>query len=163
MFGLFKKNKKETTVSFHAVAKGTAIPLEAVGDGVFSSKMLGDGYAVKPETEEVFAPVVGKVVSVFPTKHAITIETEEGLEILVHMGIDTVELKGEPFEVFVTEGQAVTPATKLANMDLAKLAETNTTSTIVVVVTNMDKVSAVSTVNEHAVAAQEEVATVTVA
>ena len=163
MFGIFKKKKQEEVVSFHAVAQGTVIPLEAVGDGVFSSKMLGDGYAVKPQTEEVYSPVTGKVVSVFPTKHAITIETTEGLEILVHMGIDTVELKGEPFEVFVSEGQAITPETKLANMSLTKLAETNTVSTIVVVVTNMDKVANFSTVSEHAVGAKEEVATVTIA
>ena len=163
MFGIFKKKKQEEVVAFHAVAQGTVIPLEEVGDGVFSSKMLGDGYAVKPQTEEVYAPVTGKVVSVFPTKHAITIETAEGLEILVHMGIDTVELKGEPFEVFVSEGQAITPETKLANMSLTKLVETNTVSTIVVVVTNMDKVGSFSTVSEHAVGAKEEVATVTIA
>ncbi|MGX7030319.1 PTS sugar transporter subunit IIA [Vagococcus zengguangii] len=163
MFGIFKKKKKEEVVAFHAVAQGTVMPLESVGDGVFSGKLLGDGYAVKPETEEVYAPVTGKVVSVFPTKHAITIETAEGLEVLVHMGIDTVELKGEPFEVFVSEGQAITPETKLANMNLDKLAETNTVSTIVIVVTNMDKVSNLSTVNEHVVAASEQVTTATMA
>lgn len=155
MFSLFKKKKKEVT--FHAVAEGTLIPLNAVGDGVFSEKLLGDGYAVKPINNEVFSPVEGTVMSVFPTKHAITIETPEGLEILVHMGIDTVELKGVPFEVAVKEGDTISATTKLASMDLAKLAETATVSTIIVVITNMDKVKEMPIIAEKSVKASDEV------
>lgn len=155
MFKRFKKNKKFST--FHAVASGTLLPISAVEDGVFSEKLLGDGYAVQPANGEVYSPVEGKILSIFPTKHAITIETTAGFEILLHMGLDTVELKGEPFEIFVTEGQKVTAETKLATMDLEKLKETNTPSTIVVIITNMDKVKDMPKTNEKAVHASEEI------
>ncbi|MBP1041187.1 PTS glucose transporter subunit IIA [Vagococcus sp. BWB3-3] len=159
---MFKFLKKDNKTAFHAVAKGNLIPINKVEDNVFSEKMLGDGFAVQPASSEVFAPVKGKIVSVFPTKHAITMTTDSGLEILVHMGIDTVELKGAPFEIFVKEGQTVTPETKMANMDLDELAKTDTTSTIVVVITNMDAVKKMADVTEKTVNASEEVLTVEV-
>lgn len=158
MFKRFKKNKQATC---HAVAKGQLIDLPTVGDGVFSSKMLGDGFAIRPENSAVFSPVTGKVLSVFPTKHAITIASDDGLEILVHMGIDTVELKGVPFTIHVKEGDKVSPTTQLADMDLSELAKTETDSTVVVVVTNMDAVKEMPAVTERAVEASEEVLTLT--
>ncbi|MDG3374879.1 glucose PTS transporter subunit IIA, partial [Vibrio parahaemolyticus] len=92
------------TQDVYAVATGKVIPITEVGDEVFSQKMMGDGFAVIPESGEIFAPVAGKVTSVFPTKHAIGLVTDSGIEVLVHMGIDTVQLNGEPFTVFVKEG-----------------------------------------------------------
>lgn len=160
MFNFLKKNKK---TSFHAVADGNLIPINKVEDNVFSEKMLGDGYGVQPTSNEVYSPVDGTIVSVFPTKHAVTMTTDNGLEILVHMGIDTVELNGAPFEVFVKEGQKVTPETKLATMDLAELEKTNTTSTIVIAITNMDLVKDMTTVTEGPVKASQEVTAVDVA
>ena len=159
MFNFLKKDPKTT---FHAVASGTLLPLSQVNDQVFSTKMLGDGFAVEPTNGEIFAPVKGKIISVFPTKHAISVLTKSGLEILIHMGIDTVELAGKPFEILVSEGQEVSPTTQLAKMDLAELAKTNTPATTIVVVTNMEIVKNIDAVTEQAVTASEEVLTVEV-
>lgn len=156
---MFKFLKKDNKTTFYTVSEGNLIPINKVEDDVFSEKMLGDGYAVQPTSADVYAPVKGKIISVFPTKHAISILTDSGLEVLVHMGIDTVKLQGVPFEVFVTEGQTVTPETKMATMDLDELAKTNTTSTIIIVVTNMDLVKTVSTVTEKTVKTSEEALT----
>lgn len=159
---MFKFLKKDPNTIFHAVASGTLLPLSQVNDQVFSTKMLGDGFAVEPTNGEIFSPVKGKIVSVFPTKHAISIVTKSGLEILIHMGIDTVELAGKPFEILITEGQDVTPTTLLAKMDLAELAKTNTPATTMVVVTNMDIVKNITAVTEKEITASEEVLTVEV-
>ena len=80
--------------------------------------MMGDGYAVRPSNGKIYAPVAGTVSSIFETKHAIGILTPGGAEVLVHMGLDTVELKGAPFTVKVSEGDAVTVDTLIAEMDL---------------------------------------------
>lgn len=116
------------------------MPIEKVADPVFSEKMMGDGYGVKPTTGEVYSPVVGTVTSVFPSKHAIGILTDGGLEVLVHMGIDTVELNGEPFTSHVKEGDKVTSESLLSTMDLKALAEAGKDDVVVVVLTNMNKV-----------------------
>ncbi len=67
--------------------------------------MMGDGFAVKPMETAIFSPISGEVISVFPTKHALALKTAQGLEVLLHMGIDTVELEGTPFEIFVVPGE----------------------------------------------------------
>src|SRR5699024_1521253 len=108
------KNSKSSDL--HMVVQGTYLPIEDVPDQVFSDKMMGDGFAVKPSSGEVFAPAEGTITTVFPTKHAIGMKTDNGLEILVHMGIDTVALKGDGFEVFVKEGDRVTPDVKIAQI-----------------------------------------------
>ncbi|WP_445266948.1 PTS sugar transporter subunit IIA, partial [Staphylococcus aureus] len=93
MFGfLKKKNEVVENNTMYAVANGTVIPISEVNDPVFSQKMMGDGYAVVPENGEIYAPIEGEVLSVFQTKHAIGLKMTNGLEILLHMGIDTVEL-----------------------------------------------------------------------
>lgn len=89
------------TENVASVADGETIKITDVKDPVFSKKMMGDGFAVEPTGSEVYAPVSGKVTNVFPTKHAVGLLTDSGLEVLVHMGLDTVELKGEPFDVKV--------------------------------------------------------------
>lgn len=125
----------------YAPADGEFLDIDSVDDPVFSEKMMGEGYGLNPVNGEVYSPVVGKVTSVFPTKHAIGIETEIGLEILVHIGIDTVELEGKPFEVHVTEGESVDQNTHLATVDLSVLEAENKGKTIVVVITNSDEIS----------------------
>ncbi|MGC6769793.1 glucose PTS transporter subunit IIA [Enterococcus sp. LJL51] len=128
-------------IELTAVTDGQYIPLEDVNDSVFSSKMVGDGYAMKSLSGEVFSPVTGKVTSIFPTKHAIGITTDNGLDVLIHMGIDTVSLNGNGFQLFVTEGQHVAANTKIAYMDLDILNKKAKDTSIIVVVTNMDKVA----------------------
>ena len=125
----------ETTIQ--TVATGDIIAITEVNDAVFSQKMMGDGFAVNPSGNEVVSPVNGKITNTFPTKHAIGIETESGLEVLVHMGIDTVELKGEGFELFVEAGQVIKAGDKLAEMNLASVKEAGKETTIMVVFTNL--------------------------
>ena len=118
------------------VAAGDVIDLATVNDPVFSKKMMGDGFAVIPTTGEVVAPITGKVVSIFPTKHAIGMETEEGAEVLIHMGIDTVQMDQPAFEILVTEGQTVEAGAKLAQMNLTEIKNEGKDITIMVVFTD---------------------------
>ncbi|MCB5955079.1 PTS transporter subunit IIBC [Enterococcus sp. CWB-B31] len=123
-----------------AVADGEVISIEEVPDEVFSQKMLGNGFAVEPVSGTVYSPIDGEVVSVFPTKHAIGLKTEEGLEVLIHMGLDTVEMKEPAFEIFVQIGQKLTAGEKIAHADLAKIKAEGKGITIIVVFTNSEKV-----------------------
>lgn len=142
---------------FTAVAKGSVHPLEEAADPVFSEKMMGEGYFVEPTDGAIFAPVAGKVSTVFPTKHAIGITTDSGLEVLLHMGINTVELDGKPFEVLVSEGQHVTPETQVANVDLAAIKEAGKDTSMMVLITNMNDVETQVLEKTGAVNASEEV------
>ncbi|GAB6384954.1 PTS transporter subunit IIBC [Enterococcus cecorum] len=130
------------SVNLVAVANGEVIAIEAVADPVFSGKMMGDGFAVEPTDGTIVSPVNGTIKSVFPTKHAIGIETKEGVEVLVHMGIDTVSLEGKPFSVKVKEGDQVQAGQVLAQVDLEALQQADKKATMIVVFTNMDKIQA---------------------
>ena len=158
MFDFLKKNKGRKIV---APISGSLIPIEYVEDDVFSQKMMGDGFAVKPSDDVIYSPVKGKITTVFPTKHAIGITTPEGLEILVHMGLDTVDLKGAPFEVYVDAGQEVDTDTKLARMDLDQVKAAGLDTTIVVVYTNMDKLKSFPTVSAKLVEHGNQVGSLT--
>ncbi|MDF7639624.1 PTS glucose transporter subunit IIA [Lactobacillus sp. ESL0791] len=133
MFGLHRKN----SCRLYAPVSGEVIPVEQVADDVFSQKMMGDGFAVVPTESQIYAPVTGKIVSVFPTKHAIGIKTDSGLEVLVHLGLDTVELKGEPFKNMVAVDQRVTEKTIISQMDIDAIKKAGYDPTVVVVFTNM--------------------------
>lgn len=122
------------------VATGEVIDLTDVNDPVFSQKMMGDGFAVIPATGEVTAPLSGKIVSVFPTKHAIGMQTAEGAEVLIHMGLDTVQMSQPAFEILVSEGQEVVAGTTIAQMDLDAIKNEGKETTIIVVFTD-DKVN----------------------
>ena len=114
MFGLFK-NKE---ISLIKPIEGKIIKITKVEDPAFSQKMLGDGFAIEPTKGEVKSPVDGKIVQKFPTNHALGIETKEGIEILIHVGINTVELKGEGFKSFVKVGDKVKKGDKLLEFDI---------------------------------------------
>lgn len=118
MFSFFKKKQ---TLAFHAPTNGTVIALAQVPDPVFSEGMMGPGLAIELASDEIYAPIEGRVTSVFPTKHAISLETKDKKAILLHMGLDTVELNGAGFEIFVKENDLVTPNTRLAKIDRAFL------------------------------------------
>ncbi|WP_080005212.1 PTS sugar transporter subunit IIA [Enterococcus faecalis] len=142
MFGfLKKKNEVVENNTMYAVANGTVIPISEVNDPVFSQKMMGDGYAVVPENGEIYAPIEGEVLSVFQTKHAIGLKMTNGLEILLHMGIDTVELNGAPFTIKVKEGDLVTADTVVAIADLEAIKAAGKGTEMVVIITDMDKVA----------------------
>lgn len=155
MFNFFKKSKSKGN-EVKAPIKGNLIPLSEVSDDVFSQKMLGDGFAVKPTGQEVVAPVSGTITTLFPTKHAIGIKTDEGLEVLIHLGIDTVELKGEPFKLFVEQGDSVKAGNKLAEMDIADVADHGLDNTVMVVYTNMDLLKEVKDVDPRPVEAGDD-------
>ncbi|MBK4841120.1 PTS system, IIBC component [Enterococcus faecium] len=122
------------------VATGEVIALTDVNDPVFSQKMMGDGFAVIPATGEVTAPLSGKIVSVFPTKHAIGMQTAEGADVLIHMGLDTVQMSQPAFEILVSEGQEVVAGTTIAQMNLDAIKNEGKETTIIVVFTD-DKVN----------------------
>ena len=151
---------KGVTDEVHSVADGEVINIEDVKDPVFSQKMMGDGFAVEPENGHIVSPVAGKVTSVFPTKHALGLVTDNGLEVLVHIGLDTVSLEGKPFEVKVTEGQTVVAGDLLVEADLDAIREAGRETSTIVVFTNADAIKSVKIEHTGKLAANAPVATV---
>lgn len=129
--------REEITLS--APMSGKVVLLEEVPDEVFSAKMMGDGIAIIPSNGTVVSPIDGEVVSVFPSKHAMTLKSVEGVELLIHMGIDTVQLKGEGFDVCVADGQKVRKGDKLAIFDLVKVKEAGYNTITPIIVVNGDQ------------------------
>ena len=124
--GVVMSSEKEKSQSVvYAPLTGKAVPLEQVPDPVFSEKVLGDGVAIIPEDGRIVSPVDGQIESVAETGHAYGFSTEDGLELLVHVGLETVSLKGECFKVHVKEGDQVKKGDLVAEVDLAYLAEKN--------------------------------------
>lgn len=142
LFDFLKGSNEKTdpNVALYSPVNGKVIPIEEVSDPVFSQKMMGDGFGVVPSDGDIYAPASGKVVSVFPTQHAVGLELDNGIEVLVHIGIDTVELEGGPFNTTVKEGDQVTKDTKISTVDLKGLEEAGKENTLIVVFTNMDQV-----------------------
>lgn len=151
---------KGVTEDVHSVADGQVINIEDVKDPVFSQKMMGDGFAVEPENGKIVSPVAGKVASIFPTKHALGLVTDNGLEVLVHIGLDTVSLEGKPFDVKVTEGQTVAAGDLLVEADLAAIREAGRETSTVVVFTNADAIKSVKVEHTGKLAANAPVAKV---
>lgn len=117
--------------------KGVLTALSSVSDSVFAEGILGPGFAITPEDGDVYSPVSGEIVEVFSTKHAINILSDGGKEILIHMGFDTVKLNGEPFEIFVQDGQKIKAGQKLAKVAIEKVKAAGLDNTTAVVFTNM--------------------------
>ena len=151
---------KGVTDEVHSVADGEVINIEDVKDPVFSQKMMGDGFAVEPENGHIVSPVAGKVTSVFPTKHALGLVTDNGLEVLVHIGLDTVSLEGKPFEVKVSEGQTVAAGDLLVEADLDAIREAGRETSTIVVFTNADAIKSVKVEHTGKLVANAPVATV---
>ena len=134
---LFQKKEKLIL----AVADGEAVPLNEVPDEAFSSGILGVGFAIAPTSGTVYSPVSGKIESITETRHAYTILTDDGLDILVHVGIDTVELGGEGFVCTVNAGERVKAGEVLAQVDLDLLQKKSYSTLIPVLVTNPERLS----------------------
>ena len=135
---------KGLTEEVYSVADGQVIALEQVKDPVFAQKMMGDGFAVEPANGNIVSPVSGTVSSVFPTKHALGLVTEAGLEVLVHIGLDTVSLEGKPFTVHVAEGQKVAAGDLLVTADLDAIRAAGRETSTIVVFTNGDVIKSVN-------------------
>ncbi|PWG00280.1 N-acetylglucosamine-specific PTS transporter subunit IIBC [Levilactobacillus bambusae] len=133
--------KPAVTTDLHSVANGQFVNITDVADDTFAQKMIGDGFAIEPSDNTIVSPIDGTVTVVFPTKHAIGLKTDSGLEVLVHMGLDTVELNGKPFDVQVKANDQVHHGDVLATMDLDQVKSAGKQTTVEVVVTNMDQVS----------------------
>ncbi|MBM7572408.1 glucose PTS transporter subunit IIA [Aquibacillus albus] len=131
---LFGKRPTEDTVL--APVTGDLVEITEVPDPTFSQKMMGDGVAIKPTKGEVVSPVKGKIVQLFPTKHAVGIESESGVEYLIHIGLETVSLNGEGFEAHVNQGDKVSAGDLLISFDLDVIAEKAESTITPVVITN---------------------------
>lgn len=151
---------KGLTEEVYSVADGQVVALEQVKDPVFAQKMMGDGFAVEPANGNIVSPVSGTVSSIFPTKHALGIVTEAGLEVLVHIGLDTVSLEGKPFTVHVAEGQKVAAGDLLVTADLDAIRAAGRETSTVVVFTNGDAIKSVKLEQTGSLAAKTAVAKV---
>lgn len=125
-----------TDTTLYTPVKGQFMDLEDVPDDVFSKKMVGEGFAIVPENGDIYAGVEGQVVTVFPTKHAVGIHAENGADIMIHLGLDTVELNGEPFDVKVKEGDNVHKDTLVASMSIDKVTAGGKNPVVLMVITN---------------------------
>ena len=151
---------KGLTEEVYSVADGQVIALEQVKDPVFAQKMMGDGFAVEPANGDIVSPVSGTVSSIFPTKHALGLVTEAGLEVLVHIGLDTVSLEGKPFTVHVAEGQKVVAGDLLVTADLDAIRAADRETSTVVVFTNAEAIKSVKLEQTGSLAAKTAVAKV---
>ena len=151
---------KGLTEEVYSVADGQVVALEQVKDPVFAQKMMGDGFAVEPANGNIVSPVSGTVSSIFPTKHALGIVTATGLEVLVHIGLDTVSLEGKPFTVHVAEGQKVAAGDLLVTADLDAIRAAGRETSTVVVFTNGDAIKSVKLEQTGSLAAKTAVAKV---
>ncbi|PAE42505.1 PTS sugar transporter subunit IIA [Bacillus sp. 7884-1] len=147
---LFKNKKIESETTILQPLEGGIVPLDVVPDPVFSQKMIGDGFAINPTNGSVVSPVDGEVISVFPTKHAVSIKSNGGREILIHVGLETVGLNGEGFTAFVSDGQSVQKGQKLLEADFQAIKEKVPSIITPVIFTNLAE-------NERVVIAEQGV------
>ncbi|MDD6794498.1 MAG: PTS glucose transporter subunit IIA [Clostridiaceae bacterium] len=151
MFGLFKKKKQEEAKEFTLVApiKGKAVALSEVPDPVFAQKMAGDGVAIDPADDLVVSPADGELSLVFNTKHAFALTLENGAELLVHIGVDTVSLNGEGFEQLAEAGTKVKAGTPIIKIDREFIKSKGFSLMTPVLITNPDnfEISAIENVD----------------
>lgn len=136
MFEFLKKDKGEKSIILKSPVVGRCFDMSEMPDDLFSKKMLGDGIGLESTEGVLYAPVDGEILQVFPTKHALILRTKEGIEILLHIGIDTIEMKGEGFESFTEKGKQVKTGDKLLTFDNALIKSKHKSNLSVLVVTN---------------------------
>lgn len=156
LLGFLKKDSEAAPktaafpITLEAPAKGTFVPMEQIPDEVFSGGVLGMCCGVDPEEGTVFAPVDGKISQVANSSHAIGIEVA-GIDLLIHVGVDTVEMNGDGFQVGVKVGQNVEKGEPLLTMDLQKIHDAGHPATVIMAVTNTDDFSAVESIGSGSV------------
>ena len=167
--GLFDKlkslvsdDKKDTgTIEIVAPLSGEIVNIEDVPDVVFAEKIVGDGIAIKPTGNKMVAPVDGTIGKIFETNHAFSMESKEGVELFVHFGIDTVELKGEGFTRIAQEGQSVKRGDTVIEFDLATLESKAKSVLTPVVISNMDEISSIEKKSGEVIAGESVVLSLT--
>ena len=137
---MFKFTSKK---DLHSFCEGEFLPIEKVDDPVFSGKMMGDGFAVEPSSGDIYAPIDGEITVVFPTLHAYGIKTKKNIEVLLHLGINTVELNGKGFNAFVKVKDKVKQGDLIAKMDLEEIKKNNFPCTSMCIITSGEKISLV--------------------
>ena len=130
----------ENTIDIVAPISGEIVAIEDVPDVVFAEKIVGDGIAIRPTGNKMVAPCDGEIGKIFETNHAFSLESDTGIELFVHFGIDTVELKGEGFTRIAQEGQKVKAGDTIIEFDLAFLTEKAKSILTPVVISNMDEI-----------------------
>lgn len=140
MFGLFKKNKKEESLNFIAPVSGKAVDLSEVPDPVFAQKMAGEGLGIDSTGDIIVAPCNGELTLVFKTKHAFAMTLDNGIEVLVHIGIETVSLNGEGFEQLTEQGTRVKAGTPIIKIDREFIKSKGLSLVTPVLITNPDTV-----------------------
>ena len=141
------------TITLYSHMNGTVVKLEDVEDEVFSQKILGEGAAVEPSEGKLYAPCDGKIDSVFDTKHAVNMVSDDGVEILLHIGIDTVKLGGQYFEAHVSDGQEVKKGELLISFDIDKIKAAGYKVTTPLIIGNTDDYASVEPVAQNSVSA----------
>ena len=138
LFGKKDESPVDSTLEIKSPFNGKYVKLEDIPDPVFAEKMMGEGFGIEPSEGEVVSPAAGEVMQVFPTNHAIGIKTANGIELLIHIGLETVAMEGEGFTGPVSEGDSVEVGDKLVTFDM-ELVKKEANSTISpVIVTNSD-------------------------
>lgn len=137
--GLFDGFKKKKVLEIGCPVKGECVSIKEVPDPTFGEEILGKGVAVKPQEGRFYAPVSGTIATLFPTLHALAITTEEGAELLLHIGLDTVKLKGEHFQAHVQEGDKVEKGDLLMEVNLEGIREAGYDTITPMVICNSDE------------------------
>ncbi|NNU83636.1 PTS glucose transporter subunit IIA [Geobacillus sp. BMUD] len=150
-----KQQLKEETIT--APLDGTIMRLEDVPDPVFAQKMMGDGLAIDPTDGDVVAPVDGEIIQLFPTKHAIGLRSEAGVELLIHVGIDTVSMNGEGFTAYVKTGDRVQRGERLLSVDVSLVREKAKSAITPIIITNGDALESLEKKAEASAAKGETV------
>ena len=136
MFSLFDRFKKEVDSNIYSPVEGKCIDISNVRDDVFSKKMMGDGIAIIPKENIVYSPCDGELTMLFPTKHAFGIIMNDGVEVLVHIGMDTVNLNGVGFKSYKNKGDKVKRGDKIIQFDGKYLSNKDLDMTVMVIITN---------------------------
>ena len=135
----FKRKKKNEAVEVKAFFQGTALQLEKVNDPIFADKVMGDGVAIEPQDGTLYAPVSGTVATIFDTKHAIGYKLDNGADVLMHIGMDTVELEGKGFDLDISVGDKVQAGQLIGKIDLSYIKSQGKEVTTPVLLTTMDE------------------------
>ncbi|PTK74996.1 PTS glucose transporter subunit IIA [Staphylococcus haemolyticus] len=141
LFGKGKEVNRE--IEIYAPLTGEYINIEDIPDPVFAQKMMGEGFGINPTEGEVVSPIEGKVDNVFPTKHAIGLKADNGLEILVHIGLDTVQLDGQGFEILVSSGDTVQVGDPLLKFDLEYIRNNAKDVISPIIISNSDQTESI--------------------